>query len=81
MKTVKEYSEPMGAQIDKSLLEAEGIQCEVLNENLLYASLFAGSNYAIQLVVADEDYEQALAILNATVADNQQEDSSATEEA
>ena len=52
MKTVKEYSEPMGAQIDKSLLEAEGIQCEVLNENVLYASLFAGSNYAIHTLLS-----------------------------
>jgi len=66
MKVVKSYAEPMAAQIDKSLLEAEGIYCDILNENLLYASIFAGSNYDIQLVVADEDYDLALSILSAS---------------
>lgn len=65
MKTVKYYANDMEAQMDRSLLEAEGIQCRVLNENMNYAGYFAGSNFDIQLVVADEDYGQALAILNA----------------
>ena len=64
MKTVKRYANDMEAQIDRSLLEAEGIKCNVLNENMMYASYFAGSNFDIQLVVADEDYDQAIAILS-----------------
>lgn len=65
MKTVKCYANDVEAQMDRSLLEAEGIRCSVLNENMNYAGFFAGSNFDIQLVVADEDYGQALAILNA----------------
>lgn len=80
MKTVREYAEPMAAHIDKSLLEAEGVPCEVLNENLLYASIFAGSNYAIQLVVADDDYDRALGILNAAVVEEPLEEPAETEE-
>ena len=71
MKVVREYAEAMTARIDQSLLEAEGIISDVLNENLLYASIFPGSNYDIQLVVADEDYDRALSILNATVVEEE----------
>ena len=70
MKVVKEYAEAMAARIDQSLLDSEGIFSDVLNENLLYASIFPGSNYDIQLVVADEDYDRALSILNATVVED-----------
>ena len=63
MKTVKYYANVIEAQMDRSLLEAEGITCNVLNENMMYASYFAGSNFDIQLVVADEDYDQALQLL------------------
>ena len=55
MKTVKYYANDMEAQMDRSLLEAEGIQCRVLNENMNYAGYFAGGNFDIQLVVSDED--------------------------
>ena len=70
MKVVKEYAEAMAARIDQSLLDAEGIYSDVLNENLLYASIFPGSNYDIPLVVADEDYDRALSILNATIVED-----------
>ncbi len=51
--------------MDRSLLEAEGIQCRVLNENMNYAGYFAGGNFDIQLVVADDDYDLAVKILAA----------------
>ena len=73
MKVVREYAEAMAARIDQSLLEAEGIFSDVLNENLLYASIFPGSNYDIQLVVADEDYDRALSILSATIVEDSPE--------
>ncbi len=63
MKTVKYYANDMEAQMDRSLLEAEGIQCRVLNENMNYAGYFAGGNFDIQLVVSDEDYDQAIKLL------------------
>lgn len=65
MKTVKYYANDMEAQMDRSLLEAEGIQCRVLNENMNYAGYFAGGNFDIQLVVADDDYDLAVKILAA----------------
>ena len=65
MKTVKYYANDVEAQMDRSLLEAEGIQCSVLNENMNYAGYFAGSNFDIQLVVADEDYDLAIKVLAA----------------
>ena len=65
MKTVKYYANDMEALMDRSLLEAEGIQCRVLNENMNYAGYFAGGNFDIQLVVADDDYDLAVKILAA----------------
>lgn len=79
MKVVKEYAEAMTARIDQSLLEAEGIFSDVLNENLLYASIFPGSNYDIQLVVADEDYDRACEILAATVTEEPEAESEDSE--
>ena len=69
MKTVKYYASAVEAQMDRSLLEAEGILCEVLNENMNYAGSFAGSNFDIQLVVADEDYDQAVELLSTPVTE------------
>ena len=65
MKTVKYYANDMEALMDRSLLEAEGIQCRVLNENMNYAGYFAGGNFDIQLVGADDDYDLAVKILAA----------------
>ncbi len=75
MKTVKEYPELMPAEIDRSLLEAEGILCDVLGQNLLYTSFAPCADFAIKLVVADEDYDRALQILSAPVEPEAREDS------
>lgn len=69
MKIVKKYPEAMPAHMDESLLESEGIASEVLNENMIYASYYAGSNFDIELVVADEDYERAVEILSEAGSD------------
>ena len=74
MKTVKEYPELMPAEIDRSLLEAEGIMCDVLGQNLLYTSFAPCADFAIKLVVADEDYDRALQILSAPVEPEARED-------
>ena len=68
MKTVKYYANDIEAQMDRSLLEAEGITCNVLNENMNYAGYFAGGNFDIQLVVADEDYEEAVKLLSSNLS-------------
>ena len=60
----------MPAEIDRSLLEAEGIMCDILNQNLLYISYAPCADFAIKLVVAYEDYNRALSILNATIVED-----------
>lgn len=79
MKTVKEYPELMPAEIDRSLLEAEGIMCDILNQNLLYISYAPCADFAIKLVVADEDYDRACEILAATVTDEPEAEPEASE--
>ena len=56
----------MDAHIDASLLESEGIMCEVLNENLVFVGLGASAGFDVRLVVDDEDYERASSILAAS---------------
>ena len=69
MRVVKKYPEAISAQIDSTLLDSEGIASEVLNENMSYAGYFAGSNFDIELVVADEDYDRAVEILSEAGSD------------
>ena len=45
MKVVKYYANDIEAVMDRSLLEAEGVQCRVLNENMPYAGYYAGGNF------------------------------------
>ena len=62
----------MQAEIDRALLEAEGILCDILNENLHTIGFPPTGTFAIELVVADEDYDRACEILSATVAEEPQ---------
>ncbi|MBP9987198.1 MAG: DUF2007 domain-containing protein [Bacteroidales bacterium] len=66
MQVVRRYTSPMDAHIDASLLEGEGIMCEVLNENLVFVGLGASAGFDVRLVVDDEDYERASSILAAS---------------
>ncbi len=66
MKVVKRYADPMKAHIDRSLLESEGIACEVLGENSIYSGLAPAACFSIELVAADEDYERAKNLLSAS---------------
>ncbi len=66
MKVVKRYAEAMKAHIDRSLLESEGIECEVLGENVIYSGLAPAASFPIELVAADEDYERAKNLLSAS---------------
>ncbi len=66
MQVVRRYTSPMDAHIDASLLESEGIMCEVLNENLVFVGLGASAGFDVRLVVDDEDYERASSILAAS---------------
>lgn len=61
MKTVKECGSLFEAQVVRQRLESERIQAFVLNENSNDYVPFAGAipSLAVQVVVADDDYERA----------------------
>lgn len=60
--TVREFIEPIDAQMAKSLLESAGVECFLLGENT--NSLLSAAFYA-QLQVHKKDEADALAILDA----------------
>ncbi|MBP5391440.1 MAG: DUF2007 domain-containing protein [Bacteroidales bacterium] len=70
MRTLKKYLNAMSANIDRSLLESEGIQAQVLHQNMPYAGI--SYKLAVELIVNDEDYDRALKILEEAAA-NQRE--------
>lgn len=62
MKTVKKYfNNPFSANLDKGLLENEGIRAEVLHQNMPYMGV--SEKLAVELIVNDEDYNRAKKIL------------------
>ena len=62
MKTVKKYfNNPFSANLDKGLLENEGIRAEVLHQNMPYMGI--SEKLAVELIVNDEDYDMAKKIL------------------
>ena len=65
MKTVKECGSLFEAQVVRQRLESERIQAFVLNENSNDYVPFAGAipSLAVQIVVADDDYERARDLL------------------
>ncbi|HPB88967.1 MAG TPA: DUF2007 domain-containing protein [Bacteroidales bacterium] len=65
MKEVARYTEPYLAHIAKGLLESEGINAFVLNENSSLPGICNMYDGAIKLVVSDEDYDLALKVLAA----------------
>jgi len=60
--TVKEFIEPIEAQMAKSVLESAGVECFLLSENT--NSLLSAAFYA-RLQVHKKDEADALAILDA----------------
>lgn len=59
--TVKEFIEPIDAQMAKSVLESAGVECFLLSENT--NSLLGAAFYA-QLQVHKKDEADAIAILD-----------------
>lgn len=62
MKTAATFSVAYEAYIAKGRLESEGIMAEVMNEVSSYTCINAIS--PIMLMVNDEDFERALAVLS-----------------
>lgn len=63
MKTVAKYPDVYKAHIVKGMLENEGIMCDVVNENLPFLGMGV-AGFDVRIVVNDEDYDRAKAILD-----------------
>ena len=62
MRTVKKYfNNAFSANLDKGLLENEGIRAEVLHQNMPYMGI--SDKLAVELIVNDEDYDRAKKLL------------------
>lgn len=67
MKVVKVFTNAFNANVAKGLLESEGIQAFVLNENMnMIAGVANRDLLGIELAVADEDYSMACKLLDAS---------------
>ena len=64
LKVVAEYIYEYEAEIAKGRLESEGIEAMISNVNTPYPGVLLGK-HGIQLMVNDEDFDTALAILAA----------------
>lgn len=68
MRVVKKYSSAFSANLDKGILESEGIKSYILNENIAYSTAAVNTDFlAIELVVDDADYDSAMNILNSPI--------------
>lgn len=66
MKVIKKYDSAFSANLDKGILESEGVKAYVLNENIAYSTVAVNTDFiAIELVVDDADYDMAKSILDA----------------
>lgn len=65
MKVLKKFNNVFSANIAKGVLEAEGIESFILNENISYVTGTANNDLlSIQLVVEDSLYDKAKEILD-----------------
>ncbi len=66
MKTLASFNLPMDAYLLRVRLEGSGINAYVRDENLITLDwLYANAVGGVKVEVMDEDYEQALELLNA----------------
>ncbi|MBP5316794.1 MAG: DUF2007 domain-containing protein [Bacteroidales bacterium] len=64
MKVVAKYPDIYKAHIVQGLLENEGIECEIINENLPFLGMGV-AGFDVRIVVREEDYDRAKEILAA----------------
>jgi hypothetical protein len=62
-KTVLTYSQPIDAEVDKSMLESEGITANLLNRESSLSGL--GGPFLVQLQVGGEDFQRASELIRA----------------
>lgn len=67
MRVVAKYTSAFSANLAKGMLESEGIQAEVLNQNIGFVTGVINTDMlSIELVVNDEDYSKASKLLAAS---------------
>ncbi len=67
MKVVEKYTNAFSANLAKGMLESNGIESQVLNQNLGVITGVANLDLlCIELVVNDYDYDEALKLLAAS---------------
>ena len=64
MKVVAKYPDIYKAHIVQGLLENEGIECEIVNENLPFLGMGV-AGFDVRIVVREEDCDRAKEILAA----------------
>lgn len=64
MKVVAKYPDIYKAHIVQGLLENEGIECEIVNENLPFLGMGV-AGFDVRIIVREEDYDRAKEILAA----------------
>ena len=64
MKVVAKYPDIYKAHIVQGLLENEGIECEIINENLPFLGMGV-AGFDVRIVIREEDYDRAKEILAA----------------
>jgi hypothetical protein len=62
MKVLEKYPDVYQAHIVRGMLENEGIECEIVNENLPFLGMGV-AGFDVRIVVNDEDYDRAKAII------------------
>lgn len=65
MKVLAKYPDIYKAHIVQGMLENEGIQCEIVNENLPFLGMGV-AGFDVRIIVNEEDYERAKALIDAT---------------
>ena len=64
MKTIASFSQPVEAHMLRSRLEAEGIVAYLRDENMIALDwLYSNALGGVKVDVADEDYDQAVQII------------------
>lgn len=59
--TVKTYRDTVDANLDKGFLEANGIECHLINEGMVAANwLYSQAVGGMELQVEERDYEEAV---------------------
>ena len=62
MKVLEKYPDVYQAHIVRGMLENEGIECEIENENLPFLGMGV-AGFDVRIIVNDEDYDRAKAII------------------